>query len=131
MATSTPGGAKTNLGLEPNIAGLLCNVPGCCGLGVIFSIVVLIVEKESRFVRFHALQSLLLNGVGLCVFVGLQVVSLVLGSIGLWAVGGLIWVLEIVVLVALLAASVILMIKANGGEELELPIIGRMARQWV
>ncbi len=64
-------------------------------------------------------------------FIGLQVVSLVLGSIGLWAVGGLIWVIEIVVLVALLAASVILMIKANGGEEFELPVIGPMARQWV
>jgi uncharacterized membrane protein len=130
MATSTPGGAKTNLGLEPNIAGLLCNIPGCCGIGVVFSIVAVIVEKQSRFVRFHALQSLLLNGAGLIVLVGLQVAGFVLGSIGLWAVGGLIWVLELAVLVALLAASVLLMIKANGGEEFELPVVGPMARQW-
>ena len=26
---------------------------------------------------------------------------------------------------------VMLMIKANGGEEFELPVIGKMARQWV
>ena len=55
--------AKTNLGLEPNIAGLLCYVP-CC-IGLIFSVVAAIVEKQSRFVRFHAFQSLLLHGVAI------------------------------------------------------------------
>ena len=60
MATSTPGGAQTNLGLAPNVAGLLCYVPCCVGL--VFGIVAAIVEKQSRFVRFHAFQSLLLHG---------------------------------------------------------------------
>jgi uncharacterized membrane protein len=31
----------------------------------------------------------------------------------------------------LLALVVFLMIKANGGEEYELPVIGKTARQWV
>ena len=60
MATSTPGGSgQTNLGVAPNIAGLLCYVPCCVGL--VFAIVAAIVEKQSRFVRFHAFQSLLLR----------------------------------------------------------------------
>jgi uncharacterized membrane protein len=30
-----------------------------------------------------------------------------------------------------MAVVILLMIKANGGEEFELPVIGPMARQWV
>src|SRR5262249_13155334 len=41
MASSTPG--QSNLGMAPNVGGLLCYVP-CC-IGLIFSVVVAIVEK--------------------------------------------------------------------------------------
>ena len=47
---------STNLGVAPNVGGLLCYAP-CC-IGLIFSIVAVIVEKQSRFLRFHAFQSL-------------------------------------------------------------------------
>jgi uncharacterized membrane protein len=128
MATSTPGGGKTNLGLEPNVAGLLCYVP-CC-IGLVFSVVAAIVEKQSRFVRFHAFQSLLLNGAALVLWVGFMVLGMVLG-----AVSGLLSMLlipvEILVGVAFLALTIFLMIKANAGEEYELPVVGPMARQWV
>jgi uncharacterized membrane protein len=130
MASPAPGGGKTDLGLEPRIAGLLCNIPGCCGLGILFSVVAVIVEKQSRFVRFYAMQSLLLNGAGLLAFIGLQVVGRVIGSLGLWAMSGLVWILEILVLVVLLAVSLFLMLKANGDEEFDLPVIGPMARRW-
>ncbi len=129
MATSTPGGAKTNLGLEPNIAGLICYVP-CC-IGLVFSVVAVIVEKQSRFVRFHALQSLLLHGAAIVLWVGLAAVQMVLGAVGLGMVGVLIWVVSMVAGVGLLVVAILLMIKANGGEEFELPVIGPMARQWV
>jgi len=129
MATPTPGGAKTNLGLEPNIAGLLCYVP-CC-LGLVFSVVAAIVEKQSRFVRFHAFQSLLLHGVVIVVWIGLTAVQMVLGAVGLGLVGVLFWIVSMVAGVAFLVAAIVLMVKANSGEELELPVIGPMARQWV
>ncbi|HXK11311.1 MAG TPA: DUF4870 domain-containing protein [Vicinamibacteria bacterium] len=129
MATSTPGGAKTNLGLEPNIAGLLCYVPCCVGL--VFSVVAAIVEKQSRFVRFHAFQSLLLHGAAILLGVALNLTHLALGMAGLWAVGLLLSVAGMVVGVGFLGLTIFLMIKANSGEELELPVIGPMARQWV
>ena len=129
MATPTPGGAKTNLGLEPNIAGLLCYVP-CC-IGFVFSIVAAIVEKQSRLVRFHAFQSLLVHGVGFAVLIALQLAAIVLGGIGLWAVGGIIWLLQMLIGVALMAVVIVMMIKANSGEEFELPVVGPLARQWV
>ena len=129
MATSTPGGAKTNLGLEPNIAGLLCYVP-CC-IGLVFSVVAAIVEKQSRFVRFHAFQSLLLHGVFIVLWIAITGVQIGLGIVGLGAVSFLVQLLSWVVGIALLGLTIFLMIKANGGEEFELPVVGPMARQWV
>jgi uncharacterized membrane protein len=129
MATSTPGGAKTNLGLEPNIAGLLCYVP-CC-IGFVFSVVAAIVEKQSRFVRFHAFQSLLVHAAAIVLGIGLQVLQVVLGLAGLGAVGLLLSLVGMVVGVAFLGLTIFLMIKANAGQELELPVVGPMARQWV
>jgi len=46
--------AKTSLDLDENMAGLLCYIGGWI-TGIIF----LVLEKENKFVRFHALQSLL------------------------------------------------------------------------
>ena len=129
MATPTPGGAKTNLGLEPNVAGLLCYVPCCVGL--VFSVVAAIVEKQSRFVRFHAFQSLLVHAVAIVLGIGLNVLQVALGLVGLGAVGLLLSLVGMVVGVAFLGLTIFLMIKANAGEELELPVVGPMARQWV
>lgn len=129
MATSTPGGNQTNVGLAPNVAGLVCYVP-CC-IGLIFSVVVAIVEKQSRFVRFHAFQSLLLHGVALVLGIGINVLQFALAAIGLGVVGMLVGLLALLVVVGVLAVAILLMIKANAGEEYELPVIGPMARQWV
>ncbi|PIZ26852.1 MAG: hypothetical protein COY46_02855 [Chloroflexi bacterium CG_4_10_14_0_8_um_filter_46_9] len=41
--------AQTSIGLQPNIAGLLCYVAGW-----ITGIVFLVIEKKSTFVKFHA-----------------------------------------------------------------------------
>jgi uncharacterized membrane protein len=128
MSTSTPGGAKTNLGLEPNVAGLLCYVP-CC-IGLVFSVVAAIVEKQSRFVRFHAFQSLLVHAVAIVLGIGLNVFQVVLGVAGLGAVGLLLSLVGMVVGVAFLGLTIFLMIKANAGEELELPVVGPLARKW-
>ena len=46
--------AQTSVGLQPNIAGLLCYVAGW-----ITGIVFLVIEKKSQFVRFHAWQSIM------------------------------------------------------------------------
>jgi uncharacterized membrane protein len=130
MATSAPGGGnQTNLGVAPNLAGLLCYAP-CC-IGLVFSVVAAIVEKQSRFVRFHAFQSLLLHGAFLVLGLGIAVVKIVLAMTGLGMVSLLITLLQLLFGVAVLGIMIVLMVKANSGEEFELPAIGPMARQWV
>ncbi len=119
---------QTKLGVAPNVGGLLCNVP-CC-IGFIFSIVAVVVEKDNKFVRFHAFQSLLLHGVGFVCGFALQVLSIVAGMV-VGALGGLIGLLGLPLGLAFLGAQIYMMIKANNNEELKLPVIGDMATQWV
>jgi uncharacterized membrane protein len=128
MASSTPGGGQTNLGLAPNVAGLLCYVP-CC-IGFVFAVVAAIVEKQSRFVRFHAFQSLLVHGVLVIIWFAFMLGGTVLASVsGVFSL--ILLPVEIIVGLGALALMIFLMIKANAGEEFELPVVGPMARQWV
>jgi len=126
MASSAPG--PTNLGVAPNVGGLLCYAP-CC-IGLIFSIVAAIVEKQSRFLRFHAFQSLLFHAAIFVVSIAVQIFLVVLGMIssGLALIGSLVWLL---VGLALLGAYIFLMVKAYNNEEFEIPTLGAMARNWV
>lgn len=59
----------TKIGLSENINGVITYV-----LGFITGIVFLIIEKENKFVRFHAAQSTV-------VFGGLFIISIILGFI--------------------------------------------------
>jgi uncharacterized membrane protein len=128
MASSTPGGGQTNLGLAPNVAGLLCYVP-CC-VGFVMAVVAAIVEKQSRFVRFHAFQSLLVHGVLVIIWFAFMLGGTVLASVsGVFSL--ILLPVEIIVGLGALALMIFLMIKANAGEEFELPVVGPMARQWV
>ncbi|MEA3459083.1 MAG: DUF4870 domain-containing protein [Chloroflexota bacterium] len=103
---------KTSTGLKPNLAGLLCYV-----LGWITGLIFLLVEKESQFVRFHAMQSLVTFG-------AITVGSIILGWIPFlgWALDGLIALLSLVL-------WVILMMKAYQGERYKLPIAGDFAEK--
>jgi uncharacterized membrane protein len=127
MASPTQG--PTKLGVQPNVGGLLCYAP-CC-IGVIFSIVVAIVEKESRFLRFHAFQSLLIHGAYLALSVVLWIGGVMFTIVRLGALGGLIMVFHWIIGLAVLGLLIFLMIKAYGLEEFEVPTIGQMARKWV
>ena len=125
MATSKPPAGPTNLGVAPNVGGLLCYLP-CC-IGFIFSIVVAIVEKQSRFLRFHAFQSLLFHAALLVLWIAMFIVGIVLSAIHL---GLLMLPLQLVIGLGILALSIYLMVKAYNNEEYELPTLGKMARQW-
>ena len=48
---------KTSTGLAENVAGMLCYVL-CWISGVVF----LVIEPSNKFVRFHAMQSILVFG---------------------------------------------------------------------
>ena len=103
---------KTSMGLEPNIAGLLCYV-----LGWISGLVFILMEKENKFVRFHALQSII-------VFGAITIVSIIVSFIPF--IGTIIsWLLSVLALVL----WIVLMIKAYQGNMYKLPWAGDLAEK--
>ena len=49
--------SDTSSGLTENVAGLLCYV-----LGWITGVIFLLIESENKFVRYHAMQSIVVFG---------------------------------------------------------------------
>jgi uncharacterized membrane protein len=132
------GGKTKVLNLDYNVAGLLCYLPICC-INWIASILFIITEpKESRLVRFHALQSLFFH-IGLAILgtlVWFISVALAVGSsadqTGAAGAGaGLISLLLTLLFwgVCLIAfiLDIVCMIKAYQGQMWKLPIVGNMA----
>ncbi|MBN2463728.1 MAG: DUF4870 domain-containing protein [Dehalococcoidia bacterium] len=104
--------AKTSTGLSENVAGLLCYV-----LGWVSGLVFFLIEKKNKFVRFHALQSIIVFGV-------LFLASFILGWIPV--IGGVIsWLIGVLALVL----WIVLMVKAYQGEKFKLPWSGDLAEK--
>ncbi|HIQ39059.1 MAG TPA: DUF4870 domain-containing protein [Methanothermococcus okinawensis] len=102
--------SKTTLGLDENIEGLLCYL-----VGVITGIIFLVLEKESDFVKFHAMQSLV-------TFLSLTIIGMIVAFIPY--IGGLIGLL--INLVGLVF-WILGMYKAYQGERYKFPIFGDIA----
>lgn len=105
---------KTSSGLQENVAGLLCYVVGWIG-GLVF----ILIEPENKFVRFHAMQSIIVFGALNVIWIPLQFIPLLAILIG-WLLGGLGFVLWIV-----------LMVKAYQGTMYKLPVAGDLAEKWL
>jgi uncharacterized membrane protein len=89
-----------------------------------------VVEKKSRFVRFHAFQSLLLHGAGLALWIVSWVLTAAVSAIA-GPLGVLVSLVSMLAGLALLVLMIVLMVRAYKGEELSLPYVGPLARQWV
>ncbi len=106
------GMTKTALGLDRHVSAMLCYI-----LGWVSGLVIILIEKEDDFVRFHAMQSIVTFGALSILSIGLGVMM----SIGVF--GSLIRI-------AAVALWILLMVKAYQGERYKLPVIGDMAEQW-
>ena len=115
-----PGG-PTNVGLAPYVAAALCYVPLCC-LNIIWAVYVVAVEKQSRFLRFHAFQSLLWAGVMIAAGLVVAIVSAISATLGM--------LLNVLLLIVGVGGSLFLAFKAYSNEEFQLPQLGALAKQW-
>jgi uncharacterized membrane protein len=111
-----PRTEKSTTGIDANVAAALAYL-----LGFVTGIVFIVVEKESRFVRFHAWQSTVVFGV-MFVF---WIVLLQIPFLGLF-IGLLLMPL---VSIAGFILWLILMFKAYNWEKFKLPIAGDIAEQ--
>ncbi len=123
-------GGKTALGLDTNVGALLCYLPVCL-VNVIYSIIVIVTDKENRQMRFHAFQSLLLSAIYIVVVIALYIfIAVVAVATGSGALASLMSLLVVAVAIAFLAAMVFGMIKGYKGQQFKFPIVGDMAEKW-
>ncbi len=100
----------TSMGLNRNVAGMLCYL-----VGWITGLIFFVVEKDDKFVRFHAIQSMITFG-------GLTMLFMTLGFIPVLG-----WLLFPILGLIQLVLWILLMIKAFQGERFKLPVIGDLA----
>jgi uncharacterized membrane protein len=123
---------KSSTGLDENIAALLAYIFHWVS-GLIF----FLIEKESRLVRFHAMQSILLSALAIIVGIVVWVVTLVIWLVSTQLPGILAGVLNLVVVliwvvfwIGLLIAWIMCLIKAFQSQYFKLPIIGNFAEKF-
>ena len=127
---------KSALGLDGNVAAAL-------GYPIrIIAIICLVMEKENRFVKFHALQSILMHAGFIVVAIAVWVVGLILMVVGIaasaatnsGAFGGLFTMLFVLIWFAVIACYIggliFAAVKAYGGNKFMLPVVGNMAEKW-
>ena len=103
---------RSTTGLDARTAGMLCYA-----LGMVSGLIFLAVEKKSRFVMFHALQSTLL-------FVMLFIIHFVFGFIPFLG-----WLGSLLLTPVALVAWVMCMVLALQGKKFKLPLIGDIAER--
>jgi len=111
---------KSVFNLNENIAAALAYV-----LSFVSGFIILIVEKDNKFVRFHAMQSVLLGVILFILNAALNIISHIwlvgfIASIALWALG-----------IITFALWLFTIFKALSKEYYKLPIIGDVAHAQV
>lgn len=108
-------GETSSTGLDANLAAALAYLAG-----FITGIVMLVIEKRSRFVRFHAMQSTVL-------FLGVLVISIVINTIPL--LGAFLY--AFLLFPAVVIVWLVLMFKAYNGEFFKLPVVGDFSEKQI
>jgi uncharacterized membrane protein len=111
-----PGATGSTMGMNPNVAAGLSYVAGWV-TGLIF----FLMEKQNRFVRFNAMQSILLSAAYIVLLIFINVLSSVLPFL---------WFLNTLLMLAMFVTWIILLVNAFQGKYFKLPVIGDYAERY-
>ncbi|MFN6964270.1 MAG: DUF4870 domain-containing protein [Pyrinomonadaceae bacterium] len=122
---------KSAIGLDANITALIGYPIGILALVLIF------IEKENKFVRFHAIQSVLWSVALTVLIILIAIVGTVIGLVAAsmsetlaWAVGAVIVLIYFGAFIGLFAGIIYGAVKAYGGSMAKLPFVGGFAEKW-
>jgi uncharacterized membrane protein len=120
---------KSSLGLDANIAAALGYIVG------ILAIILFFTEKENRFVRFHAIQSVIYAVAMVVLVIVLSIVSTIITVVfasidsSLAFIGMLFYLLILVIWLGFFVGLILAAVKAYQGQLFKLPIVGNMAEK--
>ena len=112
------------------LGGLDANIVAALGYPIgIIAIIELIIEKQNRFARFHALQSLLLHVAFVVLYMGVGILMAIMMAV-VDTLGLIFGLLMPVIGLAYIGALIFCAYKAYQGEKFKLPAIGNMAENF-
>jgi uncharacterized membrane protein len=137
---------KSSLGMDANTLSLLCYIaafvlswiPVIKWIAWAAPLVIFLLEKQSPFVKFHAMQALLLEAVNWVIALIFNIIAAAIAAanpfalIGGGGLGGFVFVttLGVIIGIVLTIFAIIAMIKAYGYYEYKLPLLGNLAEKW-
>ena len=115
---------KSSTGLDANVAAALAYIP-------IVGLVFLVIEKGSRFVKFHSVQSLVFCAALFVTYIALTIVGFMAAMVPVlgWIASFGLFFVWLALCIGSFVAWIILVIKAFQGEWFKLPYIGNIAEQ--
>ncbi len=125
-SAAPPPAPPASTGMTDNVAGALCYLAGLI-TGVLF--LALAPYNQSKFVRFHAFQSIFFNVAWIALWIIEMIVSMVLATILPFGMHLLFSLLALVIWLGGFLIWLFLMYKAYSNEKFMLPIIGALAEK--
>jgi uncharacterized membrane protein len=124
-APKSTGAKKSATGLDSNIAAMLAYM-----FGWVSGLILFLIEKDDKKVRFAAMQSIVFS---VTLMVGYWVLGFIVGMLALatFGIGALFVFIFPILGIGALVVWIMLMVKAYQGEEWELPVIGKIARNFI
>lgn len=133
--------SKSSTGMEPKVAVLVSHA----GIllygfgGWLSGLIIYILEKENTFVKYQAMQSMLIGFASLILRIGLLVVGAIVRAImirifwvyGMWGFWNLFSWLAWIVVLAELAIRISIVLKTQQGENYKFPFFGKLADKYV
>ena len=125
------GLGATSSGLAPHVAAGLSYI-----LTWLTGLIFFLMEKQNKFVRFHAMQAILLGVLYIAVYIvvgvlifGAMASTAATGTAGV-AGGGLLWMLMMLLYFAFFVLWVVCLIMAFTGKWFKIPVLGDLAMKW-
>ena len=118
---------QTVLPIQANITAMMnyLSIIGPCFIGLLISLIVIFVEKKNRFVRFHAIQALLLYITGLSLNVAISAARVIISN--MYHSQFLTYAEMVLNVSCILIIPLLFAVKAYRGKWYRLPIIGNVA----
>ena len=114
-------------------SGMANNMAAALSYITIVGIIFLFIEpyNKTRFVRFHAFQSIFFCVAAIAIEIGWMILTTILTMISKGFLGLILFPLSLLIYFGIVVCWVVLVVKAYGNQEFKLPIIGELAAKQV
>lgn len=102
--------------------------------GPIIALIIYLIKKDDKFVKFHALQAMVFDVVAIVLYVGLSIVFYIAGialAAVTYGIGGLLMFCPMLIMLVFAVAALYAAYMAFQGKMYKLPMIGDFAAKYV